>query len=131
MQQSTMTTWVMRGKVTDLGTIFTSTITTNILYNVTRGKVASLFSPISTYAIIKNYINPQVTTIMTYILPPITIITTDITLLISMATVSNSLVFTNFSSTGQEENYRPDNLTRPLEKRKEKLLVLDLYPPLP
>ena len=93
MQQYTMVTWVMGGRVDDTGYISTYQITNNSLSNVSRGKVDGLFRSISTSSIINYYITPQFTIIKTYILTPTTIITTDITLSIYMTNISTSLVF--------------------------------------
>ena len=97
MQQFTMVAWVIGGRVTGLGHISTSPLTTTSFYNVVRGKVDGIFKLIFTSAIVNSYSTPQVNIITNYIFLPINIIITDITLLRSMSTISKSFVFMNIS----------------------------------
>ena len=85
--QSIMVTWFMVGIVAGLGPISTYSITINRFYNISIGRVADIFRPISTSAIANTYINPLITIITTYISPPGTIISTDITPLSSLTTI--------------------------------------------
>ena len=83
-QKSTMTNWVMGGRVDGMGPLPNSPITNNSFSHFARGKVAGLFRPRSTSTIINSCIHPRVTIIKTYIYPPIIIIITDINLLFLM-----------------------------------------------
>ena len=87
MQQSKMVTWVMVGRSSGLGHISTSTITLNSFLHIAKGRMAGLFRPISTSAIIKNYITPLVTIITTSISSTVTIIVTDITSIGAITTI--------------------------------------------
>ena len=64
-QQYTMVIWVIGVRVSSLGPISVSPITTNILSCIVRGKVAGIFIPLSMFTIIKYNIHPQVAIIAT------------------------------------------------------------------
>ena len=84
MQHSTMVTWVMGWRVTGLGPVSTSSVTTNSFSYIARGKFSGLFRTISTYVVINSYILPKFSIIATSVFHPISIIKTDITLLVFM-----------------------------------------------
>ena len=96
MQKNNMFNWVMGGRVDGLGTIYISQATINSFFNISRGRLAGTFRPISTSVTINTYITPIFTIIKTYISPHITIIATDITPLRSMTTISYSLKTMNY-----------------------------------
>ena len=60
IQKYTMVTQVFRVRVSSMGHISISPITTNSFSNVVRVKLSALFRPISTSAMINYYITPQV-----------------------------------------------------------------------
>ena len=66
-QQSTMVTWVIGGRKSGLGTIFTYPITIKIFCNIVIGRVDGLFRSRFTSSIINTYIILLVTIITTYI----------------------------------------------------------------
>ena len=111
-KQSTMTTWVMGGRVAGMGPISNSPITTNSLFYITIGRVSVLFRHISTSAIIITSITPLVTTT-----------TTDITPLDSNTTKSYSIINMNIFVNRTRKTDELNNIPRPPRLWKEECLV--------
>ena len=108
-----MVTWVMGGRVSDMGHKSTSPINIRSFFHIARGRVDVIFRTIFTSAIINTYITPLVTIITTSISPTFTIIETYITSIGVMTTISYSLITTDFFSTGKEETDKLQNLPLP------------------